>query len=50
MDTAVTEHIDSSLSGDLTICSRVVSLRSPGIVLYCFYAGQRSAVDRAPDS
>ena len=30
MDTAVTEHIDSSLSGDLTICPRVVSLKSPG--------------------
>ena len=30
MDTAVTEHIDSSLSGDLTICPRVVLLKSPG--------------------
>ena len=30
MDTAVTEHIDSSLSGDLTIYPRVVSLKSPG--------------------
>ena len=29
MDTAVTVHIDSSLSGDLTICPRVVSLKSP---------------------
>ena len=28
--TAVTEHIDSSLSGDLTICPRVFSLKSPG--------------------
>ena len=30
MHTAVTEHIDSSLSGDLTICPRVVSLKSSG--------------------
>ena len=30
MTAAVTEHIDSSLSGDLTICPRVVSLKSPG--------------------
>ena len=30
MDTAVREHIDSSLSGVLTICPRVVSLKSPG--------------------
>ena len=29
-DTAVTEHIDSSLSGKLTICSRLVSLKLPG--------------------
>ena len=29
-DTAVTEHIDSSLSGDLTICPRLVSLKAPG--------------------
>ena len=28
MHTAVTEHKDSSLSGDLTICRRVVSLKS----------------------
>ena len=28
MHTAVTEHIDSSLSSDLTICPRVVSLKS----------------------
>ena len=28
MHTAVTEHIDSSLSSDLTICLRVVSLKS----------------------
>ena len=28
--TAVTEHIDNSLSGDLTICPRVVSLKTPG--------------------
>ena len=31
MDTAVTEHIDSSLSGNLTICLRVVSLITPGL-------------------
>ncbi|MCG8033830.1 MAG: DDE-type integrase/transposase/recombinase [Candidatus Thiodiazotropha taylori] len=30
MQTAVTEHMDTSLSGDLTICPRVVSLKSPG--------------------
>ena len=30
MHTAVTEHIDSSLSSDLTTCSWVVSLKSPG--------------------
>ena len=30
MHTAVTEHTDSSLSGDLTICPRVVSLKTPG--------------------
>lgn len=30
IQTAVTEHIDGSLSGDLTICPRVVSLKSPG--------------------
>lgn len=30
MTTAVTEHINNSLSGDLTICPRVVSLKSPG--------------------
>ena len=29
-DTAVTEHIDSSFSSDLTICPRLVSLKSPG--------------------
>lgn len=29
-ETAVTEHIDSCLSGGLTICPRVVSLKSPG--------------------
>ena len=28
IDTAVTEHIDTSLSADLTICPRVVSLKS----------------------
>lgn len=28
--TAVTEHFDNSLSGDLTICPRVVSLKTPG--------------------
>ena len=30
MDTAVTEHIDRSLSDGLTICPRVISLKSPG--------------------
>ncbi|MCG8044919.1 MAG: RNase H-like domain-containing protein [Candidatus Thiodiazotropha endolucinida] len=30
INTAVTEHINNSLSGDLTICPRVVSLKSPG--------------------
>ena len=30
VNTAVTEHINSSLSGDLTICPCVVSLKSPG--------------------
>ena len=30
MHIAVTEHTDSSLSGDLTICPRVVSLKTPG--------------------
>ena len=30
ISTAVTEHINNSLSGDLTICPRVVSLKSPG--------------------
>ena len=29
IDTAVIEHTDTSLSGDLTKCSRVVSLKSP---------------------
>ena len=29
-ETAVTEHRDTSLPGDLTICPRVVSLKSPG--------------------
>ena len=29
-DTAVTEHMDTSLPGDLTICPRVVSLKGPG--------------------
>ena len=29
INTAVTEHINNSLSGDLTICPRVVSLKSP---------------------
>ena len=28
IDTAVTEHIDTSLSADLTICPRIVSLKS----------------------
>ena len=32
-DTAVTEHIDSSSSGDLTICPRLVSLKSPGMTV-----------------
>ena len=30
MNAALTEHINSSLSGDLTICPRVVSLKAPG--------------------
>ena len=30
INTAVAEHINNLLSGDLTICPRVVSLRSPG--------------------
>ena len=30
INVAVTEHINDSLSGDLTICPRVVSLKSPG--------------------
>ena len=30
MHIAVTEHTDSSLSGDLTICPRVVSLKTAG--------------------
>lgn len=30
LDTAVTEHVDNSLSGSLTICPRIVSLKSPG--------------------
>ena len=30
INAAVTEHINNSLSGDLTICPRVVSLKSPG--------------------
>ena len=30
INAAVTEHINKSLSGDLTICPRVVSLKSPG--------------------
>lgn len=30
INTAVTEHINNSLSGDLTICSRVDSFKSPG--------------------
>ena len=29
MNAALTEHINSSLSGDLTICPRVVSLKAP---------------------
>ena len=29
-DTAVTEHMDTSLPGDLAICPRVVSLKGPG--------------------
>lgn len=31
---AVTEHIDSSLSGDLTVCPRVVSLKSSGTTVW----------------
>ena len=30
MNAALTEHINSSLSGDLTICPHVVSLKTPG--------------------
>ena len=29
-ETAVTEHMNTSLSGDLNICPRIVSLKSPG--------------------
>ena len=33
IDTAVTEHINGSLSGNLTICPRVVSLKGPGTTI-----------------
>ena len=33
INAAVTEHINNSLSGDLTICPRVVSLKSPGMTV-----------------
>ena len=33
INAAVTEHINNSLSGDLTICPRVVSLKSPGTTI-----------------